>query len=218
MIDSRIIDINLNPIFFRIGDDSASGVKPSLGAVKMVDPGLARSLMTIKKFALAKKEIDEDPYRAAAQKVADTEDIVIDGVKLEDLCLDFTLPGYGIDLIPNGSQQRVTIENVDLYLEKVIDATLGSGVHRQVDAFRTGFSQVFPYSALSAFTPEELVNLFGKADEDWSIESTYFRRLRVLLMLTIASSIGLYQGRSRIQHGQPQRAKSTFSHEQLQCR
>lgn len=172
MIDSRIIDLHFSPIFFRIGQTSAGGIKPSLGAVKIVDPGLARSLKTIKKFALARKEIDEDPSKTAAQKVTDCENIVIDSVRLEDLCLDFTLPGYpNIELEPNGAAKRVTIENVDEYLSKVIDMTLGSGVRHQVEAFRSGFSQVFPYSALSAFTPEELVNLFGRAEEDWTLES-----------------------------------------------
>lgn len=172
MIDSRIIDLNFNPIFFRIGDVASTGVKPSLGAVKVVDPGLARSLKTIKMFSLAKKAIDEDPSRTAAQKVVDTQDIVIDGVRLEDLCLDFTLPGYPeIELVPGGSHAKVTIDNVDSYLDKVIDMTLGTGVRRQVDAFRAGFTQVFPYSALSAFTPDELVSLFGRVEEDWSLET-----------------------------------------------
>ncbi|KAK4160011.1 hypothetical protein QBC43DRAFT_220771 [Cladorrhinum sp. PSN259] len=171
MLDSRIIDLNFNPIFFRIGDES-NAVRPSLGAVKSVDPVVARSLMLIKKFATAKKEIDENPNLTAAQKVHAIEHIVIDKIKLDDLYLDFTLPGYPeIDLIPNGSQTRLTIDNVDLYLEKVIDLTLGSGVRRQVDAFRTGFSQVFPYSALSAFTPDELCALFGRVEEDWSLET-----------------------------------------------
>ncbi|KAI8635643.1 E3 ubiquitin-protein ligase UPL3 [Xylariaceae sp. FL1651] len=170
MIDSRIIDINLNPTFFRINE--GTGVKPSLGAVKIVDPGLANSLKHIKKFVLAKKAIDEDPKRTPAQKVADTEQIVIDGTTLDDLALDFTLPGYpDIELIPGGSHVQVTIDNVDSYLDKVIDMTLGRGVKRQVEAFRAGFSQVFPYSALSAFTPDELVTLFGRAEEDWSLET-----------------------------------------------
>ncbi|PFH62024.1 hypothetical protein XA68_15460 [Ophiocordyceps unilateralis] len=172
MIDSRIIDIHFNPIFFRIGDTPSTGVKPSLGAVKLVDPGLARSLKAIKNFSLAKKEIDEDPGRSPAQKVADTTNLTVDNVRLEDMCLDFTLPGYpNIELEVNGSHNRVTMENVDLYLDRVIDMTLGFGVRRQVDAFRTGFSQVFPYSALSAFTPDELVSLFGRVDEDWSLET-----------------------------------------------
>jgi E3 ubiquitin-protein ligase TRIP12 len=171
MVDSRIIDLNFNPIFFRIGDES-TGTRPSLGAIKSVDPVVARSLMIVKKFALAKKAIDEDPNRSATQKVIDTENIVVDKIRIDDLYLDFTLPGYPeIELIPNGSQTQVTIDNVDLYLEKVIDMTLGSGVRRQVDAFRAGFSQVFPYSTLSTFTPDELCTLFGQVEEDWSLES-----------------------------------------------
>lgn len=170
MIDSRIIDVSFNPTFFRIGDESKA-VTPSLGAVKTVDPVLAKSLKLIKKFAIAKKAIDENPSLTAAQKVANAEALEIDGVHIDDLGLDFTLPGYSIELLPRGSQIAVTIDNVELYLEKVIDFTLGGGVQRQVDAFRTGFTQVFPYSALSAFTPDELVMLFGRIEEDWSLET-----------------------------------------------
>ena len=172
MIDSRIIDVSLNPTFFRIGDESKP-VTPSLGAVKTVDPMLAKSLKLIKKFAVAKKAIDEDGNLTPAQKVAAAEALTVEGSRIDDLGLDFTLPGYSIELLPNGSQIGVTIENVESYLEKVIDMTLGSGVHRQIDAFRAGFTQVFPYSALSAFTPEELFMLFGRIEEDWSLESQF---------------------------------------------
>jgi len=171
MIDSRIIDVSFNPTFFRIGDGSET-VTPSLGAVKTVDPQLAKSLKLIKKFAVGKKAIDENPNLTPAQKMAHAEALEIDGVHIDDLGLDFTLPGYSsIELLPNGSHIAVSIDNVELYLEKVIDFTLGTGVQRQVDAFRVGFTQVFPYSALSAFTPDELVMLFGRIEEDWSLET-----------------------------------------------
>ncbi|KUI53640.1 hypothetical protein VP1G_00947 [Cytospora mali] len=170
MIDARIIDINFNPIFFRIGDET-SGIKPSLGAMKLVDPVLARSLVMVKKFALAKKAIAEDPNRDATQKVNDIQNITVDnGVHIDDLSLDFTLPGYPeIELVPRGSHITLTIDNVDQYLDRVIDMTLGSGVRRQVDAFRAGFSQVFPYESLRAFTPDELCSLFGRTNEDWTL-------------------------------------------------
>ncbi|ROW03658.1 hypothetical protein VPNG_07208 [Cytospora leucostoma] len=170
MIDARIIDINFNPVFFRIGDD-VSGIKPSLGAMKLVDPVLARSLIMVKRFALAKKAIAEDPSRDATQKVNDIQHITLDaGVHIDDLSLDFTLPGYPeIELVPHGSHITLTIDNVDQYLDRVIDMTLGSGVRRQVDAFRSGFSQVFPYESLRAFTPDELCSLFGRTNEDWSL-------------------------------------------------
>ena len=171
MLDSRIIDVSLNPTFFRIGDQPST-VPLSLGAVKTVDSHLAKSLKLLKQYAAAKKEIDGKYYRSASHKVQAERKVVINGAHIEDLGLDFTLPGYpAIELIPDGGNKSVTLENVAYYVEKVIDMTLGSGVQRQVDHFRLGFSEVFPYTALKAFTPSELVMLFGRVEEDWSIET-----------------------------------------------
>ncbi|PIG79449.1 ubiquitin-protein ligase Ufd4 [Aspergillus arachidicola] len=170
MLDSRIIDVSFNPAFFRIADSSFS-VAPSLGTVKAVDQDLANSLLLLKRFANAKAEVENKALSEAQTRQA-LLNVEVDGVKVEDLSLDFTLPGYpSIELIKDGSNVPVTIENVDLYVERVVDMTLSSGVQRQVEAFREGFSQVFPYSALRTFTPAELVMLFGRADEDWSIET-----------------------------------------------
>ncbi|RDW81473.1 HECT-type E3 ubiquitin transferase UFD4 [Aspergillus mulundensis] len=170
MLDSRIIDISFNPAFFRIADTS-SAVAPSLGTVKAVDHDLAKSLLLLKRFANAKKAV-EAKNLPKAKKTQALMAIEVDGVQVEDLGLDFTLPGYpAIELITDGSNIPVTVNNVDLYVDRVVDMTLGSGVQAQVEAFRTGFSQVFPHSSLQTFTPSELVMLFGRAEEDWSIET-----------------------------------------------
>ena len=171
MLDSRIIDVSFNPTFFRIGDRNGT-IPLSLAAVKTVDSGLANSLKLVKHFASTRKEIEENNQLTSAQKSRNVQQIRIHGMRIEEIGLDFTLPGYpAIELIPNGVSIPVTIDNVSTYVEKVIDFTLGGGVQRQVDAFRAGFSQVFPYSALRAFTPSELVMLFGRVEEDWTIES-----------------------------------------------
>ena len=145
-------------------------------------------------------------------------EIKIEGVTVDDLGLDFTLPGYPhIELTDNRSNVTVSIYNVGEYVNKVIDLTLGSGVKRQVEAFRSGFSQVFPYAALKAFTPDELVMMFGKTNEDWSLESkfyiNYHRRVGSVLMYLYSSSYGLYQGRPRLQHGQQECQELAANHE-----
>jgi len=171
MLDSRIIDVSFNPTFFRISAGNST-IKPSLGAVASVDKDLANSLKPLVRCARAKQEIQDDAGLSAEQKTQAIKDIRIKDASIEDLGLDFTLPGYPtIELQPNGAEIDVTIDNVEQYVEKVIDFTLGQGVQRQVDAFCAGFSQVFPYSALKAFTPDELVMLFGRAEEDWSLET-----------------------------------------------
>lgn len=193
MLDSRIIDINFNPTFFRVG---TPGFVPSLGAVKTVDRDLANSLQLVKRFVDAKFEIEEDDDLTWDQKMMALEELEIDGVRVEDLGLDFTLPGYpAIELIKDGSNTSVQTSNIDMYLDRVIDFTLGEGVERQIEAFRSGFSQVFSYLALRSFTPNELVMLFGRIEEDWSMESKFlFRYLLVVeifltLLLALMDSI-----------------------------
>lgn len=172
MLDSRIIDIYFNPTFFRTGESCEKAVPPSLGAVKSVDRDLAKSLKLLRKFAVAKKDIDDNRILTFRGKQERYKEITFDGVKVEDLELDFTLPGYpDIELIPNGANMPVTLHNVGEYVDRVIETTLVNGVRRQVEAFRIGFSQVFPYNALRSFTPDELVMLFGQVEEDWSLET-----------------------------------------------
>ncbi|KAL8803363.1 MAG: hypothetical protein Q9200_006250 [Gallowayella weberi] len=171
MLDSRIIDVSLNPTFFRIGDQPST-VPLSLGAVKMVDSQLAQSLKLVKQYANEKQRIEGIKSMSSNSKAKAIGQMTVRGATIEQLGLDFTLPGYpSIELVEGGSDVHVTMENVGEYVEKVIDMTLGSGVQRQVEAFRTGFTQVFPYASLKAFTPSELVMLFGRVEEDWSIET-----------------------------------------------
>ncbi|OAX79472.1 hypothetical protein ACJ72_06210 [Emergomyces africanus] len=172
LANSRIIDIAFNPIFFRLGGATPSTITPTIATIKAVDPELANSLMLMKRFANAQATIHADDSLNAEEKTRALGELTIDGIRVEDLGLDFTLPGYpSIQMIPHGSSIAVTVDNVASYVDKVIDMTLGSGVQAQIDAFRAGFSQVFPYSSLQSFTPDELVMLFGQVEEDWSIET-----------------------------------------------
>ena len=171
MLDSRIIDVSLNPTFFRLGDHPST-VPLSLGAVKTVDADLAKSLKSLKQYAIARKDIENQTRLSEKQKNKAIRNIAINGATVDDLALDFTLPGYSwIELIPDGANTPLTIDNIVSYVDKVVDMTLGSGVRQQVEQFGTGFSEVFSYSALKAFTPSELVMLFGRNEEDWSIET-----------------------------------------------
>ncbi|GKC89158.1 hypothetical protein Tco_1149807, partial [Tanacetum coccineum] len=53
---------------------------------------------------------------------------------VEDLCLDFTLPGYPDFTLKSGD------EDVEI-AEKVVSATVKTGITRQMEAFRAGFNQ-----------------------------------------------------------------------------
>ena len=171
MLDSRIIEVALNPTFFRAAN-KPSTVPLSLGAVKAVDPEFASSLKRIKQYAIEKKNIEDDTSLTPAERSKAIKGVIVDGAPIKTLEIFFTLPGDSdIELVPNGSEIQITMDNVDEFVDKVLDMTLATGVQRQIEAFRAGFSQVFSYGALRAFTPQELVMLFGRVEEDWSLES-----------------------------------------------
>jgi E3 ubiquitin-protein ligase TRIP12 len=72
-------------------------------------------------------------------------------------------------------------------VDLVVDFTIGKGIRRQINAFKNGFSSVFPYEALCAFTADELVMLFGKSEEDWSYEGNQYPL--PLLIIALVDSV-----------------------------
>ena len=173
MLDSRMVDVSLNPNFFRIGHD-INTYTTSLSALCSIDEGVGKAMKHLRSCAAEKARVQDDNDLTQDQKESAIQAIEYQGSRIEDLGLDFTLPGYpAIELVPDGAKKIVTIENVGEYVDRVIEYTLFSGVQKQIKAFQEGFSQVFPYQALKAFTPAELVMLFGRVDEDWSLESKH---------------------------------------------
>ncbi|KAJ6534683.1 hypothetical protein DFH09DRAFT_1180315, partial [Mycena vulgaris] len=161
MLDSRIIDLSLNKIFLKIvlGEE----VPLTVATLKLVDISLANSLDKIQNIVSGRAPAESDKLK---RKVA-----LLETVSIEDLALDFTIPGYDIELRPGGGDIAVTADNVEEYIREVLDAIIGQGAQLQAKAFREGFSKVFPITDLQAFSADELVLLFGNSDEDWSAET-----------------------------------------------
>ena len=170
MLDSRIIDVALSPTFFKVG--GITNAVPSIGLLRTIDQDLASSLSQLQQLVMAKAKIELDSSTTQEEKAKAIGELTIRGARVEDLALDFTLPGYPeIELLPCGSETNVSTSNVQQYIDRVLELSLGSGVRPQIEAFQAGFSQVFSYSSLRAFTPDELVMLFGRTQEDWTIET-----------------------------------------------
>lgn len=85
------------------------------------------------------------------------EKFLLDGCKIDDLTLVFTLPGYpNIELKKGGKDCGVTIDNLDQYVNLIVYWTLIEGVRRQLESFRDGFNSIFPIHHLKCFYPDEV--------------------------------------------------------------
>jgi E3 ubiquitin-protein ligase TRIP12 len=173
LLDSRIIDLNFNRVFLKMV--LSRPIKKSIATLKLVDAPLARSLERLQSYLQARHEIEELAALPPSTRRSKLAALTIGGAKLHDLSLDFTLPGYDIELKPGGRSIDVDDSNLAEYIDLVLDLSLASGVSRQVQAFRDGFSSIFSVSDLQIFAPDELALLCGNAEEDWSQESEYRR-------------------------------------------
>lgn len=167
LLDNRIVDINFNVYFLKLiqflnkskEDWKIQSAKISnMSNLETVDPQLAKSLVYLQNFSsIGEKSL-------SGMKLADKG-----AEKLEDLSLSFVLPGYpNFQIVPAGQDITVTSENVREYIDNVLQSTLCSGIIRQTRSFMEGFSSVFPISSLVIFSPQELVDLLGSAEEDWT--------------------------------------------------
>jgi E3 ubiquitin-protein ligase TRIP12 len=125
-------------------------------------------------FVKQKKELMLNKSISSSQRAKLLKNISVSDSHIEDLCLDFTLPGFpSIELKLNGKSIDVDLSNLEEYIQLVCDFTAGSGVKKQIDAFRKGMNSVFKVSDLVSFSPQELRLLFGENQaEDWSCEGT----------------------------------------------
>lgn len=99
-------------------------------------------------------------------------------VAIEDLALTMTYSPSSkvfqhdqVELVENGAEVAVAMENARDYTNLTINYCLNQGICRQLEAFKTGFSKVFPMEKLHAFSPEEMrAMLCGEQHPQWTRE------------------------------------------------
>ncbi|EGD80892.1 hypothetical protein PTSG_11742 [Salpingoeca rosetta] len=169
MQDNRPLDLNLSPAFY----GWMVGAPPcTLADVRDVDEGLYKSLVKLQAAADAKKAVDNDTSLDAAARAEKLAAITVDGCPVEDLCLDFTLPGHpDVSLGQAGADTPVTLENLGEYVAAVVDFTLLRGVRDAMTSFTAGFAAVFDMRTLTLFTVEEVRTVVcGSRVESWDYD------------------------------------------------
>ncbi|XP_018409054.1 PREDICTED: probable E3 ubiquitin-protein ligase HERC6 [Nanorana parkeri] len=121
------------------------GRKTTLDDLKELQPTLGRSL----------------------QIILDAKD---DKVEALELYFTITWENRTIELIPNGTSERVTGINKQNYVNKYVDYIFNTSVAEYFEEFKAGLHKVCDKDILSFFQPDELMDLVaGHANYDWNI-------------------------------------------------
>ncbi|KAK3585607.1 hypothetical protein CHS0354_004513 [Potamilus streckersoni] len=167
LMDSRMIDVPFSLVFYRwlLGQEHSL----TSSDIRHIDPVVSKSFCQLEDILRQKKTILMDKSHTDESRQLALDSLTLEGCSIEDLDLDFTLPGHNnIELKKGGKDMHVTLDNLEEYLQLVIHWSLVEGVSRQFEAFREGFESVFPLNTLNSFYPEELEQLFcGNMSEVW---------------------------------------------------
>lgn len=170
IMDSRLVDIPLSLAFFKWMLSQEKYL--SLGDLQHIDESLAHNIIKLEKIVIEKRKLENDRSLNPVSLKRSLESITLDGCSIEDLSLDFTLPGYSrIELKKGGKDVPVSVHNLEDYLKLLKYWTMSEGVSKQMRAFKEGFESVFSLNRLQVFYPEELAYLFcGNVHNQWDIK------------------------------------------------
>ncbi|XP_074040259.1 E3 ubiquitin-protein ligase ctrip isoform X3 [Leptinotarsa decemlineata] len=165
VMDSRMLDLPFSLTFYRwlLGQEHCL----TLADLKYVSPEIYKTLRKMQLLVKQRDEILVDPDMSDEDKNAEVEKLEFDGCPIEDLGLDFIIPGHNIDLMKNGRSTHLTIHNLHLYVKLMSHWILHEGVSRQMESLREGFESVFPLRNLRVFLPEELESVFCGSPKDY---------------------------------------------------
>ncbi|PKU64336.1 E3 ubiquitin-protein ligase UPL4 [Dendrobium catenatum] len=159
--DGRILDIPFCSAFYKVILDQELGIYD----IQSFDPELGRTLLEFQALSYRKRFLES----ASTENFEYASDLCFRSTAIEDLCLDFTLPGYSDYVLSSATNsEMLNIHNLEEYVSLVVDATIKDGISRQVQAFRSGFNEVFPLKSLQIFTEDELERVLCGEQETWT--------------------------------------------------
>nr|CAB3460044.1 unnamed protein product [Digitaria exilis] len=163
VLDGRILDIPLSKAFYKIMLEQELDIYD----IPSFDPELGKTLIEFQALVSRKKFLE-----TSSRTSSPTAFLSYRNMKLEDLCLDFTLPGSPeYELIPGGSQKMVTLDSLEEYVSLVVDATLKSGIAKQIEGFKSGVNEVFALKTFKMFTEKEMERILCGEQDAWALKN-----------------------------------------------
>lgn len=159
--NGRVLDLRLSKAFYKL----VLGKELTVYDIQSFDPELGGVLLEFLALVERKRNLESHPE---GKSLFDLE-LNFQNTKIGDLCLDFTVPGYP-DYVLNSAADANTVDssNLEEYVLLLVDATINSGISRQIEAFKSGFDQVFPIRHLQVFTEDELERLLCGESGFWN--------------------------------------------------
>jgi len=161
--DHRLVDLPLSHAFVKL----LLGQSLSLSDLRLFeDDVLCQSVEAVCQMRNQKHSIHSDATLDAQQRESKLQTL---NEKIEGTYLTFSF--RDVDLIDNGADVDLNIENIDKYVEKLTQYLLVDSSKVQVQAVHKGLCRVLNLSALQTFSVPEFLKLLCGEQELWKERS-----------------------------------------------
>ncbi|KAF5951530.1 hypothetical protein HYC85_009474 [Camellia sinensis] len=162
--DGRLLDLPMSTAFYKL----VLGQELDLYDILSFDAELGKTVQELQALVFRKQYLESMGGHSFCEEI---DDLRFRGASIEDLCLDFTLPGYP-DYVLKLGEENVDINKLEEYLSLVVDATVKTGIMRQIEAFKAGFNQVsLRHLNSTNISPHELDYLLCGRRELWEADT-----------------------------------------------
>lgn len=170
--DNRLLDLPFSVAFYK----QLLGQPLGLDDLCLLNPHMGKTVLRLCAIAAQHEEIVSDAVMSDAERTQRLSALTLDGCKIEDLCLCFTVPAYAdIELKQGGRDLAVTLENLSEYIECLTSSLLAAGVHPAMRAICEGFAEVSDPAKLRIFAVDELDELLTGSAAPWTYQCTHGR-------------------------------------------
>merc|ERR1719410_2827726 len=115
VLDNRMIDLPFSQPFYQwlLGEEATFDVAD----LKGIDPEIATTAVKLQGIVHKKARLEADRALSASERQEQISQLTMDGCPVEELGLDFTLPGYpNIELRKGGRDMAVSLDNLASYV------------------------------------------------------------------------------------------------------
>jgi E3 ubiquitin-protein ligase TRIP12 len=150
LLDERLLDIPFSIPFFKL----LLGENVTLNDLAVIKSELIY-VYELQKISRKKSKIQSSNLSDEEKKLQ-ISNLLYRGGTIDAMDLTFVAPTSNYNLKENGNDILVTMDNLSEYISLINDMFLGSGIEKQLEAFKCGFNQFLPIEKLKVFYPDEL--------------------------------------------------------------
>ena len=173
LIDNRQLDINFSNAFYKCLFQSNPYVQHlSIIDIKDVMPSIYKFVQSLVEALREKWIIKNYVNMAPEEQNQAMSNITCDGCSFEDLCVNFTLPGFpDIEMMEGGSDTFLSIDNLDMYLQLLVWWLLYKNPQQSIKEISNGFRRILNPYFMKCFYPDEYDELLcGLTKEQWTVD------------------------------------------------